>query len=155
MAFVTSNPAIRLDNTPTTAEHPLGLHVQATDNQEYVYVQANGAISQYDVVGIDENYQAAALTKAMADDGWTIGFAQVAFADNDYGFVATRGSNLTVTFAATTAVDTALYTSGTAGRLDDKVTGQTKIDGIVMVDAATGTGSTSEIIATFPRSATF
>lgn len=154
MAFVTSCLGIDLTKTPTVAEHPLGLRVAATDNQEYVYVQANGAITQYDAVGIDENYQAAALTDAMAADGWFIGFAQVAFADNDYGFVATKGSNVRVRVAANCAADVPLYTTATAGVLDDASTGVTNIDGIVAVAAVTAATNT-EIIATSPRSTTF
>lgn len=154
MGFPINLHALDLTATPTTPTQPLGTRVIATDNQEYVYVQASGAITQYDAVGIDENYQAAALTKAIADDGHTIGFAQVAFADNDYGFVATKGSNIEVRVAINCAADVALYTTGTAGVLDDASTSQTKIDGIVAVAAVTAATNT-EIIATQPKSTTF
>jgi hypothetical protein len=155
MAITTSGLlGVNLTDTPDTAVHTLGTVVDTTDGGSYVYVQANGAIAQYAAVGVDEDFQAAELTKAMADDGWNIGFAQAAFADNDYGWVALRGSNINCKVAISCAADVALYTTGTAGVLDDEASGQTKIDGVVAVTAVTAATNT-EIIATYPRSATF
>lgn len=146
---------VDLTDTPSANDkgHSLGQRVTGSDNTEWVFVQANGAITQYDTVGIDEDFQAAALTKAMADDGWQIGFAQVAFADNDYGWVAVRGTNIRARGAAACAADVPLYTTSTAGVLDDTSASQTKIEGVVFI--ATTSATDGEIIATFPRSATF
>lgn len=148
--------AIAAHPTFVTTDQNFGLgdcH-EHSDGNSYVYVQASGAISQYDYVCIDEDYQAAAGTKASVDDGHQIGFAQVAFADNEYGWVATKG-RVEVNALASLALDTALYTSGTAGKLDDDTTSQTKIDGVVAVESnGTATGNVT-MIATFPRSATF
>ena len=146
---------VDLTDTPSTNDrgHTLGQRVSGSDNTEWVFVQANGAITQYDTVGIDEDFQAAALTKAMADDGWMIGFAQVAFADNDYGWVATKGTNIRARGAAACAADVPLYTTSTAGVLDDTSASQTKIDGVVFI--ATTSATNGEIIATFPRSSSF
>ena len=142
--------------TPTTAEFALGTTVKGSDGTEWVYVQASGAITQYDTVGIDENYQAAAVTKAIVDDGHGIGFAQVAFTDNDYGWIAKSGTNIQARVATGCLPDVALYTSGTAGVIDDDASGQTKIDGIVAVTTGSASGVASvEVIATYPRSATF
>ena len=134
----------------------LGDCVVGADGTEWLFVQASGAITQYDWVGIDENNQAASLTKAMADDGFRVGVAQVAFVDNDGGWVATRGSNINGNVLASAAADVALYTSGTAGHLDDTSASQTKIDGVVLVAAnATASATNVEAILTFPRSSTF
>ena len=141
------------DNTLGSGGHALGTRVTVSDGGEAIFVQANGAITAYDAVGIDEDYQAAALTKAMADDGWMIGFAQVAFADNDFGWVHIKGSNIRGRGAAACQPDVALYTSATAGVLDDTSASQTKINGVVFV--ATASGTNAEVIATFPRSTTF
>jgi len=108
-----------------------------TDNTEWVYVQASGAITQYDCVAIDENFQAAAMTKTLADAGHDVGFAQVAFVDNDYGWVACDGANNSVRVAASCAADVSLYTTATAGVLDDTSASQTKIEGPVLVAAGT------------------
>tara|TARA_S200002703_G_C3780738_1_gene240562 strand:+ start:245 stop:697 length:453 start_codon:yes stop_codon:yes gene_type:complete len=121
---------------------------------EMIYVQASGAIAQYAAVGVDETGQAAELTKAMADDGYHIAFAQVAFADNEYGWVVTRGQDIECKLAASCAADVALYTTATAGVLDDLSTSQTKIDGVVSVETITA-ATNAEIIATWPKSTTF
>lgn len=136
------------------AEFKLGTCLNGSDNTVWCYVQANGAIDQYDAVGIDENFQAAALTKTMVDDGWNIAFAQVAFSDNDFGWVALRGANIQVNVLASCAVDVALYSSGSAGHLDDDSSSQTKVEGVVLVAAASAQGN-YEVLATYPRSTTF
>lgn len=149
---------VNFTETPSTNDRgfALGTKVTGPDGQEYTYVQAAEAITQYDFVGIDENFKASKLTKDIADDGWIIGVAQVAFAASDYGWIATKGGNLTGFVLASCAADVPLYTSGTAGKLDDSSTSQTKIDGIVLVTAnSSNTARAKEVLMTFPRSSTF
>lgn len=141
-------------DTPTSAVFQVGDTVRASDGQLLRYVKASAAITQYDAVGIDEDFQAAPLTKAMLDDGWFVGFAQVAFAQNDYGFVAIQGSNIRCRLKTACAADVALYSSGTAGVLDDASTSQTKVEGVVSVTTITA-ATNAEVIATYPRSAGF
>ncbi|MBF0311512.1 MAG: hypothetical protein HQL56_18530 [Magnetococcales bacterium] len=136
-------------------DFPLGTTVAGTDGTRWMFVHAAGAITQYQVVGIDENFEASPLTKAMADDGWFIGFAQIAFADNDFGWVAIEGSNIKGKCLANCALDVSLYTSATAGSLDDASTSQTKIDGVVAVSAVGSTAAAVTLIATGPRASTF
>lgn len=164
MPYLTSpilgvNVAVTKAGTTTNgagAEFALGTTVNFSDGVRYMYVQANGALTQYDAVGVDEDFQAAALDKTIADDGWEIGFAQIAFADNEFGWIAMSGSNISLRTAASSVVDSALYTSTTAGVLSSLTnTSGTKIDGVVAVVSA-GTQITAvEIIATYPRSSTF
>lgn len=108
-----------------------------SDGKDYVYVQASGAIAQYDIVAIDEAGQAAKVTKALADDGYKIAVAQSAFADDEYGYVQVKGV-VSINVLANCAADVALYTSATAGSLDDTDTSQTKILGLVATAAAGG-----------------
>lgn len=157
MAAVSNTSVLGVDITSNESTnksgHKLGTRISVSDNGEAVYVQAGSAITQYHTVGIDENFAAYPLTKAMADDGWNIGFAQVALTKDNYGWVHTKGSDIKATGAAACAPDVALYTTATAGVLDDTSLNQTKLDGVVF--AATASGTSAEIIATFPRSATF
>jgi hypothetical protein len=150
----TPTMGVNLDDVATDAIFALGTRVQAENGQEYVYVQASGAITLGDAVGVDEAFQAAALTAAMVADGWSIAFAQIAAADNEHLFVATRGHQLTCRFAAAQPVDTALGTGSVAGTLHTITVGGTSIKGVVAVTSVTGAGTT-EILATFPRSAAF
>ncbi len=134
----------------------LGDTVRGVDSTEWVFVQASGSITQYDFVGIDENYQAASLTKGMVDDGFHIGIAQVTFADNDGGWVVIRGSNIKGAVLASCAADVALYSSGTAGHVDDTSASQTKIDGIVAITTnGTSSATNVEMMLTWPKSVTF
>jgi hypothetical protein len=125
----------------TSATHKLGQQAIGIDNQCWVYIQANAAIVQYAAVGIDENFQAGALTKVIADDGWTPGAAQVSFADDDYGWIPIAGQNLQVLVIGSTNADTALFTSASTGIIDDLTTSQTKIVGWVLVASAGSTGT--------------
>ena len=155
MAFLTDgtigvNLTDQTAGTTTDGENAifkLGHRAAGTDNSEWVYVQAGGAITQYDAVAIDENYQAVALTSTLAKAAHMIGFAQAAFDDNDLGWVALEGSNITCRIAGSCAADVQLYTSATSGVLDDTSTG-TLIRGVVAVTTnSTTAASTSEVIA--------
>lgn len=162
--MVVTSPLMGVDITQVVAgtgsssdegnDFALGTCVGATDGQEYMYVHASAAIAQYDFVGIDENFEAAPLTAAMAGDGWHIGVAQVAIADNEFAWVATKGSNISGNVLESAAADTVLRTSATAGSLDDNTTG-TQIDGVVAVTTRSTNNGEVEIIATHLRSETF
>jgi hypothetical protein len=121
----------------TTANSSL-LTKGETPGKHWVYVQANGAIAQYDVVAVDETGQAATITKALADASTKVGVASAAFADNEYGWAQIYG-NCTLNVLASCAADAILYTSATAGSLDDTSTSQTKIDGILLTTSRGGT----------------
>lgn len=159
MAYVTDGK-VGISLTATTAgtttdgagaPYALGTRVTATDGSNWVFVQAGAAITQYSWVAIDENFQAVMGTKALADAGHQVGFAQVAFSDNDFGWVAVHApGNITVRALASCAADVQLYTSGTAGALDDTSASQTLIRGVVLVAAATNTASSREAIAVYP-----
>lgn len=111
-----------------------------------IYAQAGEAIAQYDAVAIDEDGQAMKLTKALADAGHTIAIAQVGLADNEYAWFLTDGVG-EVNVLISCAPDVALYTSGTAGKLDDTSSSQTKVVGIKITSLATAAGN-KEFIAT-------
>lgn len=159
MAYVTDgtlgiNLAETTSGTTTDgagAKFTLGKRVTATDGSNWVYVQAGAAITQYYTVAIDENYQAVHVTTALAAAGHQIGFAQVAFSDNDFGWVCVHApGNINIRLAASCAADVQLYTTSTAGVLDDTSASVTLIRGVVAVVAASNTASTREAIAVYP-----
>ena len=115
------------------------------DGKEYLYVQAGSAIAQYDVVTVTEAGSAVPATKALVEDGHQIGVSQVAIASDSYGYVQIRGV-AEMAALANCAADVPLYTSATAGSLDDTATSQAKVSGIVATEAA---GGTAENIASF------
>lgn len=148
-----SHVGIDLEATPTDAEHTLGFVVDGNDNTRWVYVQASGAINQYDFVTLDENFQATALADAGGAAGHVLGVAQVAFADNDYGFVAIEGTNIKGNFKASCAADNeSLYTNTTSGHLDDASTADAiLVVGVVAVVAPGAADTNKEIIMRSPR----
>jgi hypothetical protein len=141
-------------STSTTCDFKLGGRSIGADGTEWIYVQADGAITKYDCVGVDENFQATAVTSTIGGAAWLPGFAQVAFADNEYGWVATRGSNIYVR-AKSAVPDSQLYvgTSGTAAGVvvSTSATGRVALNGVVLVTTASaGTAEAIEILATHP-----
>jgi len=162
MAFPTSGIAgteftSTTSGTTTDGENSkfkLGTSCLATDGSEWVYCQAGSTITQYMTVAIDENFQAVPITHALMTAGLEVGFAQIAFADNDLGWICTKGSNIQALLLINCGADVPLYTQATAGYLDDaSVTSSVKLDGVVNVLTITASGA-SEILATWPRSAT-
>lgn len=142
------------------AEFPLGTRVSGPDGQEFVYVQAGAAISttlnEPFTLAIDENYQAVKITKALAIAGHRIGFApQQIISDNDFFWARTKGSNFNIKVAVSCAADITLWTTATAGILDD-TSGATHVAvfGVVLVVAASTSASAGstvrEVLATNP-----
>lgn len=125
----------------TSQEFDLGLCVSGTKGSKWMYCSFSSTVAQYDAVGIVETFVGASLTKALADEGAKVGFAQVAFASGEYGWVALEGMDISVTCLASCAADVALYTTATAGSLDDDSTSQTKIEGVTLVSAVGGGGA--------------
>lgn len=162
MAFVTDG-TLGVNLAETTAgtgpnsdqggKFRLGTRVTASDGSVWVYVHAAEAISQYMCVAIDEDYEARKITKALANAGHQVGFAQVAFSDNDFGWVAVHmPGNGSVRVLNSCAADVQLYTSGTAGVLDDTSASQTLIRGVVITVAGSNTSVQSrECIAVYPN----
>jgi hypothetical protein len=130
----------RTTNDPTNGGQgvALGSRFVAANGNEFIYVQAAAAIAQFDAVAVDETFAARPLTKALADAREKIGIAQVAFANTAFGWVMIRGLGRLAVLASC-AADVVLYTSATAGSLDDDATSQTLIRGIVLTTARGGT----------------
>lgn len=121
----------------------LGTRITASSGQVYLYVKAGAAINQYDCVAVTNGFTAVGITKALADLGQQVGFAQVAFTSGDYGWVAINGEALIVTVLGSCDKGVGLYTSATTGILDDGTASQTRVWGAVLVASAGTTGTTS------------
>lgn len=156
MAFPTSGMiGTEVTQTQTAAEgeaFAVGTHVLGSDETEFVYIECTGAIAQFDCVAIDEDHNALPITNALAAAGHGIGFAQIAIALGEFGWVATRGSNISVTVAASAAKDVQIYTTATAGSLDDTATSTATLLRGVVLATTNGTASTTsvEVRAVFP-----
>lgn len=163
-AFVTT-PTLGINLAATTAgtttagegaAFTLGTQVTGNDGSVWMYVQASGAISQYSYCCIDTAFQCYIGTKALVDQGMEIAIAQVAFADNDFGWVLIKGTGaqykVNVLISCTASV--LLSTTATPGFLDDTAATatQTTILGLQLQTSATASGGYS-MIANFPNRA--
>ena len=97
---------------------------------DFVFVQADGAIDQYGFVKIEADGQAAMLTTTNAgSQALLVGVAQVALADNEYGWVwiggpmgGGVGKGIKGKVAAGFVAKANLNTTATAGVADDAST---------------------------------
>ena len=126
-------------------EFALGDTAMGDDGSCWVYVEADEAIVQYDVVLIAEDFGVSAVdtTGSANAFGQSCGVAPVAFASGDYGWVQVAGkatANVLINASATSQ----LNSTGTDGFLDDdQTTGAENIDGIVLFSTATAAGGYS------------
>ena len=135
---------VDLESTHTTAQHALNQRVMGNNNSVWAYCYASAGITQYMAVGIEASGTASPLTAALARLGATIGIAQVAFTAADYGWVALAGQSLRVATTAAVAVGASLFTTATAGRVDDSAAStQAQISGLKLIATASGTSASS------------
>ena len=135
------------DSDATTKLVTLGTIVEASDGATYQFVHAAGAISQYAWVKVDNDFEAAQLTTAISGDEPTaVGCAQVAIADDAYGWVVRRGP-FTGLHGASIAADVKVLTTTSAGKVDDS--GGDTIQGVKASAAGTGDSSTTFYATSF------
>mgnify|MGYP001073871007 CR=1 FL=1 len=149
---------VKADIPTSTAEFKPGQCAYGSDGREFVYVQSSGALTQYDCVAIDEDFIARPITTTLGAEANSVGFAQVAFTDGQFGWVATKGhdagvDSLKVRTKDNTAANAALYTSTSAGVLSsDGSTGNpVRVEGVRTADAAPSGGGATAIVATYPH----
>jgi hypothetical protein len=146
-----SKLGVNLNAVSSTADFTLGEVVLGSDGTEWVFVQADGAIDLYDVVTVDENFQATPATIATTIDGNQLGFAQVAFTDNDYGWVARRGNELIVAVSGTSTVNVAIYIGTVSGHLSTTASSATVAGVAIQTASSTSTGTSATAIVTWPK----
>lgn len=147
----------------STPEYPgppfeLGQNVAGNDGSSWIFLRASTTISQYDAVGIDPaTFYGNPLSSTMAAAGYAIAWPQVAVNASDYFWAALQGRGggyFSIRVASSCAAGVALYTTTTAGVLDDSATAtQVLIEGVVIVTTqASTTGLAGALgIATYPR----
>lgn len=123
-----------LDTNSSTADIAVGTKVNTSDGGEAVYVQAGSEIAQYNAVAIGFDNTVVNCTTAAVTEGTgtsrKVGFAQTSIASGNYGWVYTSGRPK-VKLAANCADKVALYTTSTAGTLDDAVVSIGEVVGVV------------------------
>jgi len=116
-----------------------GTVMAGTGDSEFVFVKASANIAIGAVVQITTaTFAATGITTSNALLGNLVGVAQVAIASGQYGWVQRMGRCDNISVAAGCNPNVQLATTGTAGVLDDTVTGgPVLINGIIITAATT------------------
>jgi hypothetical protein len=135
--------------TSTTPEWAVGGKVDLNDGGQAVYVKASSAITAGDVLLISGAGAAVPITTALTDAGTTtahqyIGVAHVTIASASYGWACLKGiPTAGINVAASCVRGSPLYTTSTAGQLDDTSSSSHLIAGIEITATATGAAVTA------------
>ena len=124
-----------------------GTRVNTTNNGVYVFARAESTINQFDAVIMSTYADSASSTPVLravpvtttnaAALGYNmVGFAQTAIASSYYGWIGINGI-LQVNLLVACQPKVPLYTTGTAGKLDDTTVSAGYIQGIVANTSAT------------------
>jgi hypothetical protein len=142
---------------PTSPEYPglpfkVGQYAQGANGTRYMFCLSTAGCTANQALGITEStitlssaavvttYDAAALTKGLADQGCMFGVAVTAITATYYGWVLVSGPAY-VTLKNSCLPNVPLYTTATAGMLDDTSASQTRIYGIRARDTSTASGA--------------
>lgn len=101
----------------------LGQRVVGNDGNTYIFVLASGAIDAGAACLFNENGTAVMVTTTNAGSvPASIVVPQVAIADTKYGWAVEKGENFQVLALTACLLDVRVYTTATAGRIDDTAT---------------------------------
>jgi len=130
MATVTSSLiGVNLLAYDSTAQFAKGTQVVGTDGSLFEYVNTLSAVAAYNAVCIDDAGDASNLTTTNAAFYKKIGVAQISIAVSCYGWVQ-RSGKLQVNVAANCNDFVALFTTATAGVLDDATVSECLVLGL-------------------------
>jgi len=122
---------VNLTRVDDSAMYPLGTIVNLSDGGQAMYVKAStSALSTYAACSIGVNGVTTMLTTTNAGDSPRVGFAQTSIGTSKYGWVQLGGQVL-VNLAANCDDNVPLFTTSTAGVLDDTTVTAGYIMGLV------------------------
>lgn len=123
----------------------LGTVLEASDGGQYIFAYNVAAISTGMCVVVDAGFTAAAITTALARTRNPLAFAQVTIAASSYAWYAKNGTGIKIRTAASTIPGVSLYTSDTAGVLDDLTASIShfQVFGVVLFATQAQAGATS------------
>lgn len=146
MAYVTT-PLIGINTSDVGSNPTAKVSTQVTDTNdvtwEYVYYGSGASVGQ--AVYIAASGTATLLTSTNAALAGEIGFVQTASATGQYGWVAVKGRNIQMAVLADCDSGVPLWTTDTAGYLDDatNTVSQYQVMGALII--ATNSGSASNV----------
>lgn len=136
---------VNLTETSTDKKFGIGTLVNLTDGGQAVYVSAASTISTHMAVGIDAGNAAYPLTTTNSANSKRIGFAQTSIASGYCGWVQISGTSCKVQVLANCSDNVPLYTTGTAGSLDDTVVSGCLVLGVTIPTRATSVSNATAV----------
>ena len=138
--------------TYTDAAFALGQRGVDVNGNEYVFLRADGAVSKGAACFIKNKGTEADEVTTANGAAKVICIAPVAVADNAYAWFCIHGNVEVET--AVVAQGAGLYTTGTAGRLDDSsASSALKLSGCVAQEAQATAGNLTECYLSYPVAA--
>jgi hypothetical protein len=150
MTVSTSNViGVALGNTDTSPQFNQGTTVDLDDGGQAVYVKAASTVATYAAVSVLVDNSVVPLTTTNAAASKAVGFAQVSIASASYGWVQIGGKPRVNVFTACQP-NVPLFTTATAGVLDDATVTGGLVGGIVATTSA-ASASAVTCIAGYPH----
>ena len=150
MTVSTSNLiGVSLGYTDTSPAFGLGTVVNLDDGGQAIYVQAASTVATYAAVAVQVDNTVVPLTTTNSAASKAVGFAQVSIASAYYGWVQ-LGGKPRVLVAANCQPSVPLFTTATAGVLDDATVTAGLVAGLVAT-TSTVTASNVACIAGYPH----
>jgi hypothetical protein len=155
MATFAVSPIIGIDLTSNdaTAQFTPGVTVNTSDGGTAVYVQATSTIAQYDACIIINTSSAVGasigcvpVTTTNALTSQRLAFAQSAITSSYYGWVQTSGNSIRVTSLIACQPAVPLFTTSTAGALDDATVTAGYCLGVVLKSSATSASAPPAVV---------
>ena len=146
-----------------TALFAVGSRARGTDSSEWIYVQANVALTTGQCVYLNTTFTAQLANVTNAITGNVLAFAQGAFSASDFGWVARRGTPIYVLISGVSTIGGMLSISasdsGTLSAAVSTTSGPITISGTlagisVLTAAATATAAVVSAFVTYPRAMT-
>lgn len=132
----------------STAQFKVGARARGADGQQYIYCKSSGSHALGALVAIDEDSVSRSATTTNATGANRPGWPQVAFATQQYGWVAIAGSNLYGKQKDGTAANAQLYTSTSVGIMSSEGSAGNPLTvlGAKAVGLSSGAGAAYEIM---------
>ena len=150
MTVSTSNLiGVSLGYSDSSPAFGLGTVVNLDDGGQAIYVQAASTVATYAAVSVLVDNTVVPLTTTNSAASKAVGFAQVSIASAEYGWVQ-LGGKPRVLVAASCQPSVPLFTTATAGVLDDATVTAGLVAGLVATTSA-ASASAVTCIAGYPH----
>jgi hypothetical protein len=143
---------VSLEYTDTSPSFALGTTVNLSDGGQAVYVRAASTVATYAAVSVLVDNTVVPLTTTNSAASTAVGFAQASIASAYYGWVQ-LGGKPRVSVLVGCQPNVPLFTTATAGSLDDATVTGGLVAGLVATTSA-ASASAVTCIAGYPHIAT-